>query len=281
MKQSIFSEGGKIPTLYSILSSSLCLYCHTNLRLMKSLLLYLVLLFLCAQNLAAQTDTTFTYFDANWKECKKDTATYISKIYKESDHYQRNDYWKKSMQLQNSESYFDPSLKLHSGPSTWYNEQGVVIHVNTFVDSKLSQATYFYDNGNKKALISYNNQGERKQIGWDENGAEIRGYIVEEEAHFPGGPDGWRDYLVRKINNKTAVKAGAPLGVYTVKVQFVVGKQGEIARAEAVDVPALCPPCGDEAIKIIKGSPRWKPAVQFGQPVIYQAIQNITWSVEN
>ncbi|MCY7421713.1 MAG: energy transducer TonB [Chitinophagaceae bacterium] len=87
--------------------------------------------------------------------------------------------------------------------------------------------------------------------------------------------------MVRKINSRTAVKAGAPLGIYTVKVQFVVGKQGEIASAEAVDVPAICQPCGVEAVKIIKGSPRWKPAVQFGHPVIYQAIQNITWSVEN
>ena len=249
---------------------------------MKSLISCFLLFLFCHQNLIAQNDTIFTYFNSNWKESIKDSATYISKIYKEGDHFQRNDYWIKSMQLQSSESYFDAAVKLHSGPSIWYNDKGVVVHVNTYINNNLSQASYFFDNGNKKGLVTYDTETRiKKQTGWEENGTEIPNYIFEEEAHFPGGPEEWRDYLVRKINNKTAVKAGAPLGVYTVKVQFVIGKQGEIVRAEAVEVPALCPPCGIEAVKIIKGSPRWKPAVQFGHQVIYQAIQNITWSVEN
>ena len=241
-----------------------------------------LLLLLCMNDLHAQNDTLVTYFNSYWKECAKDSATYISKQYKDGDQYNRNDYWLKSMALQSTETYSDPGHKNHSGPSIWYNENGVLIHKNDFINNKLSLASYFFDNGSKKGLITYGNDGTiLKQTGWEENGKEIPNYIVEEEAHFPGGLEGWRDYLVRKINNKTAVKAGAPLGVYTVKVQFVVGKQGEIANVEAVDVPAICKPCGVEAIKIIKGSPRWKPAVQFGQPVIYQAIQNITWSVEN
>ncbi len=78
------------------------------------------------------------------------------------------------MQLQSSESYADAALKLHSGPSTWYNDKGIVVHVNTYTDNKLSLASYFFDNGSKKGVVNYNSQSSiKKQIGWEENGTEI------------------------------------------------------------------------------------------------------------
>lgn len=102
---------------------------------------------------------------------------------------------------------------------------------------------------------------------------------VEKEAKFPGGPDGWRRYLERNLNANVAADDGAPLGNYSVKVQFIVDKQGNISNVQAIEKPKACPSCGPEAEKVIKRGPKWEPAVQNGRNVIYQAIQYITFQV--
>jgi protein TonB len=102
---------------------------------------------------------------------------------------------------------------------------------------------------------------------------------VEKEAKFPGGPEGWRRYLERNLNANVAADDGAPMGNYTVKVQFIVDKEGNISNVQAIEVPKPCPSCGPEAVKVIKRGPKWEPAVQNGRNVIYQAIQFVTFQV--
>ncbi|WP_207495726.1 energy transducer TonB [Aridibaculum aurantiacum] len=102
---------------------------------------------------------------------------------------------------------------------------------------------------------------------------------VEKEAKFPGGPEAWRRFLERNLNANVAADDGAPAGNYTVRVQFIVDKEGSISNVQAIDVPKACPSCGPEAVKVIKRGPKWDPAVQNGRNVIYQAIQHITFQV--
>jgi len=102
---------------------------------------------------------------------------------------------------------------------------------------------------------------------------------VEKEAKFPGGMDGWKRYLERNLDAQVAANDGAPPGNYTVKVQFIVDKGGNISNVQAIEVPKPCPSCGPEAVKVIKKGPKWEPAVQNGRNVIYQAIQFVTFQV--
>jgi len=102
---------------------------------------------------------------------------------------------------------------------------------------------------------------------------------VEKEAKFPGGLAGWKRYLERSLNANVAADDGAPMGNYTVKVQFIVDKTGAISNVQAIQVPPACPSCGPEAVKVIKKGPAWEPAVQNGRNVIYQAIQYVTFQV--
>lgn len=102
---------------------------------------------------------------------------------------------------------------------------------------------------------------------------------VEKEAKFPGGLEGWRRYLERNLNANVAADDGAPVGNYTVKVQFIVDKTGNISNVQAIEKPKACPSCGPEAEKVIKRGPKWEPAVQNGRSVIYQAVQNVTFQV--
>lgn len=102
---------------------------------------------------------------------------------------------------------------------------------------------------------------------------------VEKEAKFPGGLEGWRRYLERNLNANVAADDGAAVGNYTVKVQFIVDKTGNISNVQAIEKPKACPSCGPEAEKVIKRGPKWEAAIQNGRPVIYQAVQNVTFQV--
>jgi protein TonB len=102
---------------------------------------------------------------------------------------------------------------------------------------------------------------------------------VEKEAKFPGGLGAWKNFLERNLNAQVAADDGAPAGNYTVKVQFIVDKNGAVSDVKAIEVPKACPSCGPEAVKVIKRGPKWDPAVQNGRNVIYQAIQNVTFQV--
>ncbi len=102
---------------------------------------------------------------------------------------------------------------------------------------------------------------------------------VELAAKFPGGLAAWKRYLERNLNAQVASDEGAPVGRYTVKVQFIVDKEGNISNIQAIDVPTECTACGAEAVKVISRGGRWEPAVQNGRKVRYQAIQHITFEV--
>ena len=99
---------------------------------------------------------------------------------------------------------------------------------------------------------------------------------VQIEAEFPGGKDAWKKFLERNLNSSLPSENGAPAGKYTVMVNFLVDKNGNIS-----DVQADPSPYGtrEEAIRVIKKGPAWKPAVQNGRQVAYRARQAITFVV--
>lgn len=140
--------------------------------------------------------------------------------------------------------------------------------------------TYFYKNGKKRSWIVYGEKGTNQQKGWDEEGKEIKSFVVEREATFKGGLEGWRKFVEKHLNANVAVDAGAPAGKYEVKVQFVISKDGDVTNVKAVSAPSACKPCGGEAMSVISNSPQWEHAVQNNEPVLYQAIQYVTFVVE-
>jgi protein TonB len=101
--------------------------------------------------------------------------------------------------------------------------------------------------------------------------------VVQIPAEFPGGIAGWTKYLERNLNRDLPVENGAPPGKYTVYVTFIVDKEGKISDVQAENDPGYG--TKDEAIRVIKKGPSWKPAVQNGRNVIYRHKQGITFQV--
>ncbi|MBL7722505.1 MAG: energy transducer TonB [Chitinophagaceae bacterium] len=102
---------------------------------------------------------------------------------------------------------------------------------------------------------------------------------VEIEASFPGGDSKWRQYLERNANGQVATDNGAPEGVYTTVVQFVVDKEGNISDVRSLTNHGYG--MEEEAIRVIKKGPKWNPAVQNGRQVKAYRKQPITFKVES
>ena len=100
---------------------------------------------------------------------------------------------------------------------------------------------------------------------------------VEIEAKFPGGDAKWRQYLERNCNAQVATDNGAPEGTYSVVVQFVVDKDGNISDVRSLTNHGYG--MEEEAVRVIKKGPNWTPAVQNGRQVKAYRKQPITFQV--
>src|SRR3954468_15444009 len=57
---------------------------------------------------------------------------------------------------------------------------------------------------------------------------------VDIEAKFQGGEIAWRKFLEQNLRANVPVDKGAPMGAYTVWVQFIVNKEGKIEDVKAL-----------------------------------------------
>ena len=86
---------------------------------------------------------------------------------------------------------------------------------------------------------------------------------VEEEPSFPGGPEAFGKYLSKKINYPAIAKENNVQG--KVFLNFTVEKDGSLTDIKVVR--GIGSGCDDEAVRVLKSSPRWKPGIQNGRAV--------------
>ncbi|MGC4102283.1 energy transducer TonB [Ferruginibacter sp.] len=98
---------------------------------------------------------------------------------------------------------------------------------------------------------------------------------VEKEAAFDGD---WGGFLKRYLNPDVPNDNGAPEGSYTVVVKFIVSKDGSLSDISCESDPGygIC----QEAIRVIKKTKNWIPAVQNGNNVTAYRRQPITFQVQ-
>jgi protein TonB len=108
----------------------------------------------------------------------------------------------------------------------------------------------------------------------DDDGTIFR--KVEIEASYKGGPAAWQRFLLK--NFRTPESADAESGDATVVVSFIVDKEGNVSNVEAVSGPGFL---RKEAIRVIRLSKQWDPAIQNGRHVASYKNQPITIHWEN
>lgn len=87
--------------------------------------------------------------------------------------------------------------------------------------------------------------------------------VVEKQPEFPGGPEKLNRYLSEKLQYPAEARENSISG--TVFIQFVIDKTGTVANAKILR--GIGYGCDEEALRVIKAMPRWKPAEQRGKPV--------------
>jgi Gram-negative bacterial TonB protein C-terminal/GldM C-terminal domain len=102
---------------------------------------------------------------------------------------------------------------------------------------------------------------------------------VEIEASFSGGAMAWRKFLEQKLNPNVPVENGSPVGKYTVIVQFVVDRQGNIKDVKALTKHGYG--MEEEVMRIIRIGPKWVPAMQDGRAVNAYRKQPVAFAVED
>ena len=95
---------------------------------------------------------------------------------------------------------------------------------------------------------------------------------VEVEASFPGGDEGWRQYLMKNLHAEKIVDLvkfprGKKTFKQTVIVKFIVTRDGSLVEVNAENYEQVNPYCADQAVRVIKKSPNWIPAYQNGRKV--------------
>jgi len=86
---------------------------------------------------------------------------------------------------------------------------------------------------------------------------------VEKQPEFPGGLDAFGKYLHDHIKFPAIDRENNTTG--KVFCQFVVEKDGSLTDIKAIRGPSQSEM--DEAVRALKGSPKWKPGIQNNRPV--------------
>lgn len=101
--------------------------------------------------------------------------------------------------------------------------------------------------------------------------------IVEESASFPGGLSAWAKFLKKELKYpRQAQRMGIEGRVF---IQFIVEKDGSLTDIQVVK--GIGAGCDEEAERVLRNSPKWKPGKQRGKPVRQKYIQNIMFKFAN
>ena len=81
---------------------------------------------------------------------------------------------------------------------------------------------------------------------------------------FPGGPAGLRQYIMQNtVYPEAAKEAGLSGKVY---VRCVIDAAGNVTEVRLLRGISGCPECDAEALRVIRGMPKWAPCLRNGKP---------------
>ena len=87
--------------------------------------------------------------------------------------------------------------------------------------------------------------------------------VVEEMPEFPGGEEALLKYLAKNIHYPERAREQGIKG--TCVISFVINKDGTVVEPKLDK--SLEPSCDNEAMRVIRTMPKWKPGKQRGKPV--------------
>lgn len=96
--------------------------------------------------------------------------------------------------------------------------------------------------------------------------------LPDRGPEFPGGKDAWINFLRKNLIAPAELEIDQKK---TVKVRFLVDADGSVTGFEIVETGGRS--FDNEVIRVLKKMPKWKPAIQNGQPIAKAFVQPVTF----
>jgi len=241
----------------------------------------LLIFFLTLSNTSICQDTTFFFFDSDWKKCDQSSATFYRKLYRnDSKLWMVEDYYMSNSQIQMSGSYLKKNLKKQQGRFAYYYENGQMKSEQHFEKNvQTGKAQAFFANGQQDFTGSYKNgkkhgewlwyhkngqlsskesyyYGNPKNIEqWDSLGQVEPDPVVWIDPQYPGGDAEREKFIIQNvIYPEEALKKGQRGEVW---IKFVVNKDGSLSDFQLIK--ASHDLLNEAALSVVKKMPNWIP----------------------
>ena len=100
--------------------------------------------------------------------------------------------------------------------------------------------------------------------------------VLDEAPEFPGGSEALRNYLIENLRYPEQAKKDGVEG--RVVVLFTVTEDGSILNVEVSQ--GIGSGCDEEAVRVVKAMPKWKPAIKDGKPAAGQYALPISFRLK-
>ena len=155
-----------------------------------------------------------------------------------------------------------------------YRNENQILQLMEYAGTELSNSEILIFNENLKGqakgvgqLFSGTSSNVRMRMtnpSTNDNGSPNEVYDMVETLPIPaGGMAGWSSYLSANLGYPTTARRKGIEG--TVIVAFIVNTDGTVSDFELLR--GIGGGCDEEAIRIVKNSPKWTPGMQDGQAV--------------
>ncbi|MBX2923456.1 MAG: energy transducer TonB [Chitinophagaceae bacterium] len=252
---------------------------------MKTLLIFfslLTVISLHAQK-SKKSNVTLYVFDKNWKGCKPEDAKYLGCLQKLSDTAYEWRYYQYDGPLMSVETYKDKEATLPHGAIIYYGADGRMDSSGHTFEGKKNGWWYYYTDTLGlwkkekyeigKLLVSMDLAAIEAEREENKKKAEAEKHWGEIEAEFKGGTEDWIKYIQKNLDFPARANK---LGRYgSMLLEFVVntdGTTGNIRILKSIEYSL-----DEEAIRLIRDSPKWRPAHQDGKLVKAYRKQPLTF----
>lgn len=101
---------------------------------------------------------------------------------------------------------------------------------------------------------------------------------------FPGGDSAWKDWVVTVVNPRLArryvtVPKGEKMAWQTVILEFAVAEDGTVSDIRVTNPDEVNPRLAEEAMRVMRLSPKWIPATFYGETVKWTCQEGIEFDV--
>ena len=160
--------------------------------------------------------------------------------------------------------------------SALYDEQGNINQIGWYKDHtvkfvkffsadtvKTGHWKYYHENGKVKAEIDYTNGVVNSCQCFDRAGSILDSTLcMESNATFPGGNGAWEKYCAKNMHADIMERNNTPFETYKVAVKYVIDSTGQVTEIKPLTNFGFG--MEEEVIRVLKSSPKWIPAKQYG-----------------